>query len=124
MRVGPDAGPTWLSERRRAGTELHRGNPSRLDSVESSKGSGDQRHEVRQTIAPGNENEDCYRPAAQVLLASQILIGRYQDLEAVRLGGGKQCPVLEGRPATFVGGMHFMAGEMVSKRPGNAVIQE
>jgi len=61
--------------------------------------------------------------AGEVLLMTEILIRRYQELVAIRLGPVEQRTVVKTRPVSLESGIHRMSGQILPQRRRHALIE-
>ena len=71
----------------------------------------------------GKQYHDRQLPAGKVLLMTEILICRYQELVTIGLGPVQQRTVVKTRPASLEGGIHRMPGQVPPQGHRHALIE-
>ena len=74
--------------------------------------------------ACGPENDNCQISSSQILLVPQVLISGDKNFVLLGLGCDDQFPVLQSRPASFVGSHDFVPDQGVAQRRRCSVIEE
>lgn len=69
------------------------------------------------------QNQNRELPAGEILLIPKVLVGRDEDGKGI-FGGGQQMTVAQIRPAHFVSGGNFMAGQVSAQRNRCAVVKQ
>src|ERR1017187_6786160 len=81
------------------------------------------RRRLDATIIIGRKFQNGNLPASEILLVTNVLVGRDEQVEFV-FRQPEQIAVLDPAPAALLGGGTFMAGKKFAHRPGDAFVQK